>query len=145
MRKILSSLLSLVIGALSFHATAADGLITADEAYAATKRGELLIIDVRTPGEWRDTGIPEGAKTADVTSPLGLMAFVGAVTEAVASDKARPIAVICRSGNRSTRAKNALEANGFTHVLNIREGMSGSGTGPGWLGRGLPVSVCRTC
>ncbi|MEI7606066.1 MAG: rhodanese-like domain-containing protein [Rhodospirillaceae bacterium] len=145
MRKILSGLLTLVVGAFSFHATAADGLIAADEAYAAAKRGELLIIDVRTPSEWRDTGIPEGAKTADFNSPLGLKAFIDAVTEAVASDKARPIAVICRSGNRSTRAKIALEANGFTHVLNIREGMSGSGAGPGWLGRSLPVAPCRTC
>jgi hypothetical protein len=89
MRNILSGLLSLVIGALSFPASAAEGQIAADEAYAAAKRGELLIIDVRTPGEWRDTGIPEGAKTADVTSPLGLMAFVDAVTEA-AQRRTRP-------------------------------------------------------
>ena len=61
MRKILSSLLSLVIGAFSFQVTAAEGQIAADEAYTMVKRGELLIIDVRTSGEWRDTGIPEAS------------------------------------------------------------------------------------
>ena len=65
MRKFLSGLLSVLIGLLSIPAGAADGLIAADEAYAAAGRGELLIIDVRTPAEWRETGIPEGAKTAE--------------------------------------------------------------------------------
>ena len=141
MRRFLTGLLSVVIGALSFPAIAAEGLIAADEAYAAAKRGELLIIDVRTPVEWRETGIPEGAKTAE----FGASAFVGAVIEAVASDKSRPIAVICRSGNRSTKAADALKANGFSQVLNIREGMSGSSAGPGWLKRGLPISPCPYC
>lgn len=141
MRKILSSLLSLVIGAFSFQVTAAEGQIAADEAYTMVKRGELLIIDVRTSGEWADTGIPESAKTAEYGSPT----FIAAVTEAVSSDRTRPIAVICRSGNRSARARSTLVANGFTHVLDIREGMSGSSFGPGWIKRGLPTSPCLNC
>ncbi|MEI8397224.1 MAG: rhodanese-like domain-containing protein [Rhodospirillaceae bacterium] len=141
MRKILCRLLAVVVGAFSLPVSAADGRIAADEAYAAAGRGELLIIDVRTPAEWRDTGIPAGSKTAEFGSP----AFVGAVADAVLSDKSHPIALICRSGNRSTKAKQALEASGFTHVLNISEGMAGSSAGPGWLKRALPISPCPDC
>lgn len=141
MRRILSSLLSLVIGAFSFQAAAAEGQIQADEAYTMVKRGELLIIDVRTSGEWRGTGIPEGARMAEYGSPT----FLAAVTGAVSSDRTRAIAVICRSGNRSALARRALEANGFTHVLDIREGMLGSSFGPGWLKRGLPITPCPNC
>jgi rhodanese-related sulfurtransferase len=137
--------MSVLMGIISLPAGATDGVIAADEAYAAAKRGELIIIDVRTSAEWQQTGIPDGAKTADVTTPDGLEAFVAAVARAVAGDREARIAVICRSGNRSTKAQAALRNSGFTNVLNIKEGMAGSAAGPGWLGRGLPVSVCRNC
>ena len=136
MKRFLTGLLSLVIGVLASPAGAADGLIAADEAFAAAQRGKLLIIDVRTPAEWRESGIPQGAKTAEFGAPD----FIARVMDAVGPDKARPVAVICRSGNRSTRAKDALAAAGFTNVLNIKEGMSGGGAGAGWLKRGLPTS-----
>ena len=34
---------------------------------------------------------------------------------------------------------------GFTNVVHIKEGMAGSGAGPGWLARGLPTESCKTC
>ncbi len=141
MKKLLTGFLSVLIGAFSLSAAAGDGDIAADEAYAASKRGELLIVDVRTPTEWRETGIPEGAKTAE----FGSSAFVATVSAVVGPDNAKPIAVICRSGNRSTKAAAILSAAGFTNVLNIREGMAGSGAGPGWLRRGLQTISCPQC
>ena len=39
----------------------------------------------------------------------------------------------------SAPAKLLIE-NGFTAVADIREGMLGSGGGPGWIRRGLPVT-----
>ena len=38
-----------------------------------------------------------------------------------------------------------LEARGFTRVYNVKEGMVGSGAGPGWIKRGLPVEPCKQC
>ncbi|MEI6558735.1 MAG: rhodanese-like domain-containing protein [Rhodospirillaceae bacterium] len=146
MKRRFLGLISLIIGALSLSAaTAADGLIAADDALAAARRGDLLIIDVRTPAEWRQTGIAEPAKTADFSGPGGIAAFVAQVAAITGGDLARPIAVICRSGNRSARAAAALRANGFTAVSDIGEGMAGGSHGPGWLARSLPVTTCPTC
>ena len=140
-----SRFIGLVMGLISVPSMAADGVIRADEAFAAARRGEVLIIDVRTPAEWRQTGIPEGAKAADVSSAAGIEAFAVAVTRVVGGDLGKPVALICRSGNRSTQAAETLRAHGFSNVLNIKEGMSGSGDGPGWLRRGLPVVACPDC
>jgi rhodanese-related sulfurtransferase len=38
-----------------------------------------------------------------------------------------------------------LEAEGFTRVYNVKEGMAGSAAGPGWVKRGLPLENCRSC
>ncbi|MDP2809280.1 MAG: hypothetical protein Q8O34_03955 [Rhodocyclaceae bacterium] len=35
-----------------------------------------------------------------------------------------------------------LQSVGFTQVYNVKEGMAGSGAGPGWIKRGLPVETC---
>lgn len=57
----------------------------------------------------------------------------------------RPVLLICRSGNRSVDAGLALEAAGFTQVINVLEGFEGPldddyhrGTQGGWRFRGLP-------
>lgn len=115
------------------------GLIAADAAYRQAQRQALTIFDVRSPGEWRQTGVPAGARRVTIHDPGGLAGFVAAMMTAVDGDLDRPLAVICARGNRSTRARKALRAAGFKNVGNIREGMLGSTFGPGWLGRGLPV------
>ncbi len=118
MNRLISCLLSALISAFSFTATATDGQLAADEAHAAAERGEILIIDVRTPAEWRETGIPKGAKAVE----FGASDFLDRMVEAVASDRSRPVALICRSGNRSTRAVDTLRANGFlTSLISERE------------------------
>ena len=53
-----------------------------------------------------------------------------------------PIALICRTGNRTTQVQRYLQGQGFTNVYNVKEGMAGSGAGPGWIKRGLPVESC---
>jgi rhodanese-related sulfurtransferase len=126
-------------------AAADETVITPADAAARARDAGLTIVDVRTPGEWRQTGVPQGAVLADINGPGGADAFLAAVTAAVGGDRSRPVAVICRSGNRSTAAQKLLLANGFATVLNIREGMAGNSQGPGWTGRGLPVQPCGPC
>ena len=131
---------------LGFAAVAADdGVIAADAAIARAERGELVLIDVRSPGEWRATGVPKGAKTVTIHDPRGAKGFVEAVMAAVGRDVDKPIALICARGNRSTIATGLLTRAGFTRVQNIREGMLGNPGGPGWLARGLPVEKCKAC
>jgi rhodanese-related sulfurtransferase len=71
--------------------------------------------------------------------------FMDDLLAAVDGDKDAPIAIICRTGNRTTFTQRALMKQGFTNVFNVKEGMAGSGAGPGWLRRGLPVQACATC
>jgi rhodanese-related sulfurtransferase len=117
--------------------------IDAPAALAAAEAGELRLIDIRTPQEWRQTGVAPGAGRVDFyRGPQALTAYL---REAVKGDKDAPIALICRTGNRTTQAQAYLESQGFTRVYNLKEGMAGSAAGPGWLKRGLPVEPCPGC
>ena len=116
-------------------------------AHSLAQAGQLMIIDVRRPSEWRRTGIPDGSV------PISLQhfsrkvrgEFFGDVLAAVQGDKNQSIALICASGGRSAWALELLEEAGFTRVYDISEGMFGNGNGLGWLARKLPVAVCDAC
>ncbi|ESQ14178.1 MAG TPA: rhodanese-like domain-containing protein [Chromatiaceae bacterium] len=115
--------------------------LSAPEAYEQFQADALTLVDIRTPKEWRQTGVAEGALRIDMTSAT----FLNDLLSAVDGDKNAPIAIICRTGNRATFIQRALMERGFTNVLNIKEGMTGSSAGPGWLRRGLPIEACKTC
>ncbi len=132
--------------ALATTATAGeDGVIKADAAARRAAAGEILVIDVRSPQEWRQTGVAKGARRVTIHDPGGLAGFVEAMKAALGGDLGKPIAVICATGNRSTLAQRLLAKAGFTRVLNIKEGMLGGRYGRGWLPRGLPVERCGAC
>jgi rhodanese-related sulfurtransferase len=119
-------------------AIAAQGLeLSAPDALAASDAGKLLLIDVRTPGEWGQTGVPRGAARIDMSQAAA--GFLQDVLKQTKGNKNAPVALICRTGNRSTQAQAFLQAQGFTRVANVREGMAGSAAGPGWLKRALPL------
>jgi rhodanese-related sulfurtransferase len=125
---------------LASASASAASLIDSAQALAGVRAGEMTLIDVRSPGEWRGTGVARGARTVTIHDPEGLAGFVAAVTRAVDGRKDQPIAVICARGGRSSRAMRALRAAGFSKLSNVREGMLGNKIdGPGWLGRKLPV------
>ncbi|MCC4115480.1 rhodanese-like domain-containing protein [Aromatoleum toluclasticum] len=119
--------------------------ITPAEAQAQAKAGKITLIDVRTPDEWRETGVAAGATPINLYHPGGAEGFVKEVVAKVGGKRDTPIAFICRSGNRSGQAQRLLAAQGFTNVFSVREGMSGSAAGPGWIRSGLPVETCKTC
>ncbi len=135
-------ILSALLIALPLALAAEDGVMPAEEASAQAASGALTIIDVRTPGEWRETGIPEGAARVPLNHPGGIEAFLEAVGAAVQGDKDRPIAFICAAGGRSSAAQRLAREAGFIQVSDIGEGMLGSRAGAGWLARGLPTEDC---
>jgi rhodanese-related sulfurtransferase len=126
---------------LSACLSEAGPTLSAPEAFDQTQSGALTLIDIRTPAEWRQTGVAEGAVRIDMRNKT----FVEEILRAVDGNKDAPIAIICRTGNRTTYTQKALMNMGFTQIYNVKEGMAGSGAGPGWLRRGLPVDPCRTC
>jgi rhodanese-related sulfurtransferase len=119
--------------------------LTAPEAHQQAQAGQLTLIDIRRPDEWRQTGVAEGAVRINMVHPQGPSGFVQQVAAEVGGNKDAPIGLICRTGNRTTRMQRALQEAGFTRVYNIKEGMVGSAAGPGWIARGLPVEPCRQC
>lgn len=126
---------------LAAAAARAEPDISAPQAFEALRQGKIRVIDIRTPGEWRQTGVVPGAGRVDFYQ--GPEALVASVLKMVDGDRSAPIALVCRTGNRTTQAQKILQAQGFTQVYNIKEGMAGSGAGPGWLKRRLPVEPCR--
>lgn len=122
-------------------AAQAGSTLSATEALEKASAGEITFIDIRTPAEWRQTGVATGALTIDMTAPT----FVQDVMRAVEGDRNAPIVLICRTGNRTGYTRDALEKLGFTNVSHVAEGMAGSKAGPGWVRRGLPVESCKTC
>lgn len=119
--------------------------MSAPEAQQGVAAGNLTLIDIRTPAEWRQTGVATGAKRIDMRQPGGRQGFTAAVEQALGGNKEAPVALICRTGNRSEVMQATLRDAGFTQVYNVGEGMAGSGAGPGWIRRGLPVQPCPNC
>lgn len=138
MRKIIRAFVAAAFSCLAGSAVAQQAEITPPQARALAAEGKLLLIDVRTPAEWRETGVPAGARLIN----LRQSGFVDQVLRAVGNDKAAPIGVICRSGSRSAQAQALLQAEGFTNVVNVSHGVLG---GQGWLQAGLPLEPCPTC
>jgi len=107
------------------------------EAFSKKPDGAILI-DVREPKEWAETGMPATAKGVSISQPD----FVQRILAETGGDKTKPVAIICRSGNRSAKAAQQLVDAGFTNVTNIGDGMSGrEGTGPGWIAAKLPTKA----
>jgi rhodanese-related sulfurtransferase len=122
----------------------AGDVISSKDALARVESGTVTLIDVRSVEEWRQSGVPKGAKAISIHDPGGMTAFVAKVTAAVNGRKDRPVALICARGVRSTRAEWALGKAGFTKILNVREGTLGNWVdGPGWFAQKLPVEPYR--
>jgi len=85
--------------------------------------GNLTILDVRTPEEFKKDGHLENAQLI----PLGQLA-----QNLNMLDKSKKILVYCRSGSRSTQATRLLVKNGFSPV-NMRGGING------WKAEKLPL------
>lgn len=109
--------------------------LTPAQAFARAKAKSIVLVDIRTPREWRQTGIPDGAVPIDMRRKD----FLAALDQQVKGDRTVEIALICARGVRSARMTNALVAAGFYNVLDVPEGMLGSASGPGWLAGNLPV------
>lgn len=118
---------------------AQDGIIDAPTAHRMLQAGSVTLIDIRRPSEWSVSGIPAGASAITMHDPGGPTEFLSAVLAAVGGDRAAPIALICATGIRSSWATSFLAAQGFTGVYNVREGVMGRGSQPGWIRQGLPM------
>jgi rhodanese-related sulfurtransferase len=70
------------------------------------------VLDVRSPDEFAGGHLPQA------TNMPAASLEVAAVDKLVGGDKSKPVVVYCAKGGRAQKAKDALEAAGYTHVVN---------------------------
>lgn len=119
----------------------APATLSAREADDAAVSGRLVLIDIRSPDEWRETGIPASAHA--ITMHQDQQSFLSELAAATGGSKSAPIALICAVGNRSANLQAWMRQAGYTNVSDVSEGMIGGRRGPGWLRTGLPTRPWR--
>lgn len=102
-----------------------SGVLEVDAEWVAAHRGEVRLVDVREEDELREDGHAPDVEWV----PLAHLEEVAANW-----DRAKPVALVCRSGRRSARGAAALDALGFAQVASVTGGMRE------WTHLGLPVS-----
>jgi len=137
-RGFLTGAIAAVATGIALNATpvrAGETVMTPPEAHMAAVAGDVILVDIRTPPEWAETGIGEGAIALDMTEKD----FVDSLVKLRNAFPEKPIALICRTGNRSGYVFNALNKQGFPGLVDVSEGMAGGRNGKGWIPRGLPT------
>ncbi|MDX2203737.1 MAG: rhodanese-like domain-containing protein [Hyphomicrobiaceae bacterium] len=98
--------------------------MTCAEAYEKARRGEIHLVDVREPGEWRRMHVA-GA----IHAPLSTLQ-----RDAGSLPADKPLALICLSGRRSAGAVGICEAAGRS-ACNVEGGLVA------WRSAGLPLEI----
>ncbi len=107
--------------------------VSNDQLKALLAKG-VPLVDIRRPEEWRQTGIIEGAHTITLFGPGGQVYpdFFDKLARIAPKDK--PVALICRTGNRTRVASDYLTKKlGYTRLYNVKHGITG------WIRQGNPV------
>jgi len=107
------------------------------QAHAKAKSGEIILVDVRRPSEWKASGLPASGHA--ITMHQNGASFQRQLLAAAGGDRSKPLALICATGGRTSWLQSRLKKAGFTNLINVTEGMKGSRYGSGWLKKGLPV------
>lgn len=97
-----------------------------DEISGDIEAGKVLLVDVRTRDEW-----DQGRAARAMHVPLDEVE--GRIEEIRDEADERPVAFICRTGNRSAQAASTAAAAGLPEVINIDGGMEA------WVEAGLEL------
>ena len=93
----------------------------------------VMIVDVRRAEEWKETGVISGSKRLTYSDAQRRVdpEWVKKMKAIAPPDK--PVALICRTGGRTTAAARLLDEAGYKKVYNARGGIYA------WIDAGLPV------
>lgn len=127
-------LLVLALASSALIAQAEVISIDNEELARMSARG-VPVVDVRTEGEWKESGVLPGSRLLTFFDEAGRSNPPQWLEKVKAYAKPdQPVVVICRSGRRSLAAAQYLsEQAGYKTVYNVSKGMNG------WLGEGRPV------
>lgn len=119
----------------SMQALAAPQIMSALDAQAALKAGEMFLLDIRSEEEWKEDGIAEGAFPVSMHKND----FGQHLDKILAQLGDKKLGLICATGGRTQYVASILEKNGIKNLVDVSESMHGNGRGPGWIKRELPV------
>ena len=103
-------------------------VLTPAEAAAQLKAGGAVLIDVREPEEWAETGVAEPAVLLALSDLRGERTTWKPFLE---KDRDKTLLLYCRSGGRSAKAAELLATEGFK--------TANAGGFKAWSDAGLPV------
>lgn len=87
------------------------------DAQELVQKGDITIVDVRTPDEYR-AGHIAGSVNINIADPTFLDKITAIPKEAICL-------VYCGSGGRSSRAAGTMTQQGFSDVYNLTGGITG--------------------
>ncbi|MEN9449221.1 MAG: hypothetical protein RJA25_2511 [Bacteroidota bacterium] len=126
--KLFSFLLSIVLFSAACNSQNAEQSLDAKAFSDKIKKSpEVVILDVRTPGEFAG-GFIEKAQNIDYNGPEFADKVAGL-------DKDKTYLVYCLSGARSAGAAGYMRSNGFKHVINLKGGILA------WQADNLPIAA----
>jgi len=122
----------LLLGFLSVGLFADFKTIGVEEFEMLQAKG-LPVIDIRTPGEWKQTGIIKGAHKMMFFAPNGQPDLAGWFFKLghLVKDRKEPFIIYCAHANRSKTLGKGLEQMGFENVYELKGGIEN-----GWIKAG---------
>lgn len=107
--------------------------LSVDQVAAELAGGDVLLVDIREPGESAQGGVIPGA----VAAPRGMLEFWADPSSPYHRqefDPQRRVILHCASGGRSALAADTLQQMGYTNVAHLDGGLKA------WAEAGQPVS-----
>ncbi|MDD5156496.1 rhodanese-like domain-containing protein [Sulfurimonas sp.] len=98
--------------------------VTNEEASQKIIDSDIPIVDIRTPGEWRETGLLKKSipiMLFDEKGNYDLNDFISKLNKAV--DTKKPFAIICRTGSRTKILAQFLSQKLNYNVINFTNGI----------------------
>ena len=136
------------------------GDLTPAEAWELLQTNpRAVLVDVRTPNEWREIGIPDTSgigrnplfvqwvSAQGEVNPNFVTEVQTAAREQLGGQDPEQVIVLCRSGARSIAAATALTAHGAGPAYNVLQGFEGVPNSQGerningWRNNGLPSTT----
>ena len=113
-----------IVFGLLFLATSLFAELKQEWATEKFLQKNIKVIDIRTPAEWRETGIVKGASTImffDEEGNYDVPKFLKALDRVVKKDE--QFALICRVGSRTGMVSDFLANKMGYKVINLKGGM----------------------
>lgn len=130
------------------------GEVTPEEAFSHLSTNQAILVDVRTPPEWKSVGIPDLSNTPSKLLTISWKLypsyeqnpkFIDDLHSEPSIEKDTPLFFICRSGGRSLDAAMKATAAGHRYCFNVTGGFEGDaiadeqrGKKQGWKHNNLP-------